>query len=177
MIRIVTILGILFFDLTSQKATACSCVGESTVKGEYKSADIVVTGQIISIETEWFIDSTRIKEMIELGFSADSLDKKLTNYYLKKVLVKVDNIYKGNTTTDTLTIYTGMGGGDCGFRFKEGQSYVIYGDIKSYFGDFNKEQEFPKGQDLYWTNICTRTQEYNRKEIKELEKLKAKNSR
>lgn len=177
MIRIVTILGILFFGLTSQKSTACSCVGESTVKGGYENADIVATGQIISIETEWLPDSARIKEMVELGFPADSLDKRLTNYYFKKVLVKVDNIYKGNTTIDTLVIYTGMGGGDCGFRFKEGQSYVIYGDIKSYFGDFNKEQEFPKGQDIYWTNICSRTQEYNRKEIKELEKLKNKNDK
>jgi hypothetical protein len=175
--RILTILGLFLFGLTSQKATACSCVGESTVEGGYKSADVVATGEIINIETEWLPDSTKIKEMVELGFPADSLDKRLNGYYLKNVLVKVENVYKGNATTDTLTIYTGMGGGDCGFRFTEGQKYVIYGDTDSYFGDFFKDQEFPDGQNVYWTNICTRTQEHNRKEIKELEKLKNKNGR
>tara|TARA_R110002072_G_C7649294_1_gene508564 strand:- start:37 stop:564 length:528 start_codon:yes stop_codon:yes gene_type:complete len=170
----ITIFALLLFGLISQKATACSCVGESTVEGGYKSADIVVTGEIISIETKWLPDSTRIKEMVELGFPADSLDKRLSGYYIKKVLVKVDNVYKGNSITDTLTIYTGMGGGDCGFRFIEKQKYVIYGDTNSYFGDFFKDQKFPDRQNIYWTNICTRTQEHNRMEIKELEKLKSK---
>lgn len=174
---VLTILGLLLLGLTSQEATACSCVGESSVEGGYKSADIVATGEIINIEIEWLPDSIRIKEMVELGFPADSLDKRLNGYYLKKVLVKVDNMHKGNTTTDTLTIYTGVGGGDCGFPFTEGQKYVIYGEIDSYFGDFFKDQEFPDGQDVYWTNIRTRTQERNRKEIKELEKLKNKNGR
>ena len=170
----ITILALLLFVLISQKATACSCVGESTVLGGYKSADIVVTGEIISIETEWLPDSTRIKEMVDLGFPADSLDKRLIGYYLKKVLVKVNNVYKGNSITDTLTIYTGMGGGDCGFRFTERQKHVIYGVTDSYFGDFFKDQKLTDGQNIYWTNICTRTQEHNRMEIKELEKLSSK---
>ncbi|MER3329506.1 MAG: hypothetical protein RIF34_08020 [Candidatus Kapaibacterium sp.] len=177
MTRILTILGLLLFGFTNQTATACSCVGEITVEGGYKSADIVTSGQVISIETEWLPDSTRIKEMVELGFPADSLDKRLNGYYLRKVLILVDTVYKGRNRSDTLTIYTGMGGGDCGFRFKEGQKYIIYGDTDSYLGDFFRDQEFPDGQNVYWTNICTRTQEHNRKEIKELEKLKNKNGR
>jgi len=172
MTRILTTIAVLLFGFTNKTAIACSCAGESTVEVGYKSADIVASGQVISFETEWLPDSTRIKEMVELGFPAESLDKRLNGNYLRKVLILVDTVYKGKIRNDTLTIYTGMGGGDCGFRFKEGQKYIIYGDTNSYFGDFFKDQEFPDGQNVYWTNICTRTQEHNRKEINELEKMK-----
>ncbi len=162
---------------TNQSATACSCIGESTVESGYKSADIVTSGQVISIETEWLPDSTRIKEMVELGFPADSLDKRFNGYYLRKVLILVDTVYKGSNRSDTLAIYTGMGNGDCGYRFREGQKYIIYADTDSYFGAFFRDQEFPDGQNVYWTNICKRTREHNPKEIKELEKIKNKNGR
>lgn len=170
--RVLTILGILVFGLTSKTVLACSCIGESTVEGAYKSSDIVVSGQVISTTDEYLPDSARIKEMVALGIPADKLDKRLNGFYLKKVLIKVETVFKGQTTSDTLTIYTGVGGGDCGYKFKAGQKYVIYGDTKSYFADFSKNQDFPNGQNVYWTNICTRTQEHNRTEIKELEKIK-----
>lgn len=168
---ILTILAIALFGLTGQKATACSCIGESTVEGGYKNADMVTTGKIITVETKWLPDSARMKRMVELGFPADSLDKRLIGYYLKKALVKVDKVYKGDSIPDTLTIYTGMGGGDCGFQFNEGQKYIIYGDTNSYFGGFFRDQKILSGRDVYWTNICTRTQVHNGKEIRELERL------
>lgn len=170
--RVLTILGILIFGLTSKTVLACSCIGESTVEGAYKSSDIVVSGQVISTTDEYLPDSASIKEMVALGIPADKLDKRLNGFYLKKVLIKVETVFKGQTTSDTLTIYTGLGGGDCGYKFKAGEKYVIYGNTKSYFADFSKNQDFPNGQNVYWTNICTRTQEHNRTEIKELEKIK-----
>lgn len=170
--KFLTILGILLFGLTSNTVFACSCIGESTVEGAYKSSDIVISGQVISTTEEYLPDSASIKEMIALGIPADKLDKRLNGYYLKNVLIKVDRVFKGQTTSDTLTIYTGMGGGDCGYRFKAGQKYIIYGDTKSYLADFSKNQDLPKGRNIYWTNICTRTQEHNRNEIKDLEKIK-----
>lgn len=170
--RILTIIGVLVFGLSSNTIFACSCVGESTVEDAYNSSDIVVSGQVISTKDEYITDSARIKEMIALGISVDKVDKRLNGFSLKKVLIKIDTVFKGPATSDTLIIYTGVGGGDCGYRFKAGQKYVIYGDAKSYFADFSKNQDFPNGQNVYWTNICTRTQEYNRTEIKELEKIR-----
>lgn len=170
--RVVTILSVLIFGLTSKTVFACSCVGESSVEGAYKNSDIVISGQVISLTDEYLPDSASIKEMIALGIPAEKIDKRLNGYYLKKVLIKVDRVFKGQTTSDTLTIYTGVGGGDCGYRFKAGQKYIIYGDTKSYLSDFSKNPDFPKGQNVYWTNICARTQEHNQTEIKELEKIK-----
>lgn len=162
----------MIFGLTCEPVFACSCVGESTVESAYNRSDIVVSGQVISTKDEYHPDSASIKEMITLGIPADKLDKRLNGHSLKKVLIKVDTVFKGQTTSDTLTIFTGVGGGDCGYRFKAGQKYIIYGNTKSYFGNFSKNQDVPDGQNVYWTNICTRTQEYNQNEIKELEKIK-----
>ncbi len=170
--RILTILGFLIFGLTSKTALACSCVGQNTVKDEYRSSDIVISGQVISTTKEYFPDSASIKEMVALGIPADKLDKRLNGHYLTKVLIKVETVFKGQTTSDTLTIYTGMGGGDCGFRFKIDQKYIVYGDTKSPFGGSSKDKNFPNGQNVCWTNICTRTQEHNQTEINELEKIK-----
>lgn len=109
--------------------------------------------------------------MLALGLPADKLDKRLIGHYLTKVLVRVETIFKGQTTNDTLIIYTGLGGGDCGYIFEAGQKYIIYGATKSFFGSFFKDKNIPNGPNVYWTNICTRTQEYNRAEIVELEKI------
>lgn len=40
-------------------------------------------------------------------------------------LFKVTKSYKGNAS-DTLTIQTGLGGGDCGVQFEQGQAYLVY---------------------------------------------------
>jgi len=65
---------------TIQTVKACSCIGERTVKEGYKNADIIVNGKVLSIKTDWFSFSRRIKE----NENADSIDKRLNGYYLKK---------------------------------------------------------------------------------------------
>lgn len=172
--QILTILGFLVIGLMSENVFACSCVGKSTVKVAYKSSDIVVSGQVVSMTEEFLPDSAKIKEMNSLGISTEKLHKWQYGYNVKKVLIKVDNILKGQLISDTLTIFTGLGGGDCGFEFKLGQKYIIYGFNKNYFNVYFKNQDVINGQNVYWTNICTRTQEYNRNEFEKLVKLKNK---
>lgn len=170
--RLLHILGILFFGLICNSVRACSCIGESTVEGAYKSSDIIISGKVIRITDEYLPDSANIKETIASGIPADELDMRQYRYYLKKVLIKVETVFKGQASIDTLTIYTGRGSGDCGYRFKADQNYIIYGEMESYLAGTSKNQDFPHGQNVYWTNICMRTQEYNRNEIKDLEKIK-----
>lgn len=172
--QVLTILGFLVIGLLSENVFACSCVGKSTVKGAYKSSDIIMSGEVVSLTDEFLPDSAKIKEMIALGISTDNQNKWLYGYSVKKVLIKVDNILKGQLISDTLTIITGLGGGDCGFEFKLGQKYIIYGFNKNYFNVNFKNQDVINGQNVYWTNICTRTQEYNRNEFEKLVKLRNK---
>ena len=169
---IVTV-GLLFLlSFTLQATFACSCTPKSKIKVAYEGSQVVVSGEVIQVELEWTPDSTQIKELMALGWSADALEKKQIGFHYKKVQLKVQTLYKGKTSSDTLTIYTGRGGGDCGFRFEAGKKYIVYADAKSYLLPYRKDVKVPEGDNIYWTNICTRTQTYNKQEVSGIEQVK-----
>ena len=88
-----------------------------------------------------------------------------------KVELQVECVYKGEFSTDTLVIYTARSSAACGFRFKEGENYIIYGMSQSYQSGFFMDHEKAEAPDAFWTNHCTRTDEYNSQEAKELAAL------
>ncbi|HEY0262097.1 MAG TPA: hypothetical protein VGB95_03665 [Chitinophagales bacterium] len=157
------ILFLLLFGFTTEHLLACSCIGESTTKDEYMYRDIVLSGTIIEIQTDWEPDSTAIKDLLEMGIAVDSFfDQNYLRRYYTKNIIKIDRVYKGKIHSDTLTIYTGMSSGDCGFPFKQGGQYIVYG----YKHKGNKNN--------YWTSICTRTKRYDPNEAAELKRLSRK---
>lgn len=121
---------LVFFVLaifTGLQLGACSCIGESTVKGSLKSSDLVVIGKVISGVEVPFVDS-------EFSFT----------FHRMHFQVVVTRNFKGGKENDTLTVITGMGHGDCGYQFSVDKSYIIYG--------YKTE-----GRDIFETDICTRT--------------------
>jgi len=82
------------------------------------------------------------------------------------------HIYKGRITKDTLEIFTGMGGGDCGYGFVVGQEYIVYGSRDAYFGSKRKNWPYTRARNRYWTNICTRIVIKNEEEIAEIEQFR-----
>jgi hypothetical protein len=152
---------------------ACSCNGHRTTKEGFDSADLVAKVSVISIEEEWIPDSTRLKLKLNNGVQMDTLEKRLLGFSLKRVTLVSKSLYKGKAFTDTLVVYTGRNGGDCGYGFEIGKDYILYANQESYLQSFFDDQEFPKGEDVYWTNICTRTQSFNQEEIEEIVKIKA----
>ena len=167
-LRIILTIGFVLFSIGTY---ACSCIGESSVKGGIKQSDIVVSGKIISKEQVTLFDSTVAKL-----FGNDSLEMKGFPYELvvAKYQLVVTNKFKGKITSDTIEIYTGLGGGDCGVRFRVGEEYIVYGNDETYMGQVNNDWPFPKGKNIYWTNICTRTMIKNNHEIFEIEKVVGK---
>src|SRR5690349_1542452 len=81
-------------------SNACNCVGERSVKKEFKKSDIVFVGKIISKDT----------------FSIKDI---ATSIVLPRVKyqVEIQSIYKGKVSKNILFIITGVGGGDCGYEF------------------------------------------------------------
>jgi hypothetical protein len=63
----------------------------------------------------------------------------------KTITLSVDRTWKG-IDTETVTLTTGSGGGDCGYGFKDGEAYLVY----AYRG--GDEENGPLG-----TSICSRT--------------------
>jgi hypothetical protein len=170
----VTILTLIVLTSISGRLPACSCIGQRTVKEEVKHAHAVIVGTILSKQIVTLTDSTLLKM-----FPNDTTirNSPMTNLTIARYDLLVHDLYKGKITKDTLTIYTGLGGGDCGIRFEIGKKYIVYGENETYFGQVNNDLKFPKTKNTFWTYNCLRTTSYLQDEITEIEKFAKKRKR
>jgi hypothetical protein len=126
---------------------ACSCIGNDSVKEAVKKSDAVIVGTIISqklmseLHTELYPPATPI---MQYSFVCET-------------------IYKGVISSDTISIFTGIGNGDCGVKFTVGEKYIIYGQKETYFT--NNAIPLPKGKNILWTHSCSRTRVFRQEEI------------
>jgi len=88
-------------------ATACTCMQSGPPCQAYFDADAVFVGTVQSIT---------IRKRIVVADQA---------YDHKFVRIAIDGPSRG-VQGSSIEISTGMGGGDCGFDFKQGQRYVVY---------------------------------------------------
>jgi hypothetical protein len=165
--QLIFILTTILLTSVSDNLFACSCIGQRTVEEEVKHSDAVLVGTILSKQLVTLTDSTILKMFPNDTTMRNSPMSKMTIARYDFVVV---DIYKGKITSDTLTIYTGMGGGDCGIRFEIGKKYIVYGENESYFGQVNNDFKFPKTKNTFWTYNCLRTMAYYQDEITEIEK-------
>jgi len=162
------VLTILILISFSENLFACSCIGHRSVKKEIKHSDAVLVGIIISKELVIYRDSNYLKKW---SYDTLLLSSPMARVKVAKYELLVEGFYKGKITNDTVIVYTGIGGGDCGYRFEIGEKYIIYGEKETYIGQDDNMFGFPKGKNIYWTYICLRTTKYFEDEINEIEKI------
>lgn len=175
MTKTLLIIGLIIFGINN--SLACHCEEPGSVEESFNYSDAVFHGKVINKSYVSFGESIE-KE------AADSVRQKLDEnkqrLFESKFIVMVEfeiiNCFKGNFFYDTIVIYTTRTSASCGYgAFEIGKEYIVYGSTKSYaFWTFIKNADnfkFEK-QNTYWTNHCTRTDEYNYGEAKELDKLK-----
>lgn len=162
------LIAILLVITTPYQVLSCSCIGQSTVEEGIKGAEAVLVGKIVSNEVLTFTDSSILDY-----FPDDTILIKSSMYQYKiaRYGLLVSASYKGKINTDTVDMYTGLGGGDCGVHFEIGERYIVYGL------NLKRNWEQLAGQKGYWTNICTRTCEYALMEIREVEKYAKRKTR
>jgi hypothetical protein len=80
-------------------ATACKCAPPPAPKKALAASSAVFLGKVTSIDRK---GDARVKVTFEVQ----------TNFK--------------NTKVKKVTVSTGRGGGDCGYRFKEGEAYLVY---------------------------------------------------
>ncbi|WP_448529768.1 hypothetical protein [Raineya sp.] len=165
--QLLFILTTILLTSLSDSLFACSCIGQRTVEEEVKHSDAVLVGTILSKQLVTLTDSTILKMFPNDTTMRNSPMSKMT---IARYDFVVTDIYKGKITSDTLTIYTGLGGGDCGIRFEVGKKYIVYGENETYFGQVNNDFKFPKTKNTFWTYSCLRTMAYYQDEITEIEK-------
>lgn len=174
MIKTLLIIGLIIFGINT--SLACSCEEPGSVEESFNYSDAVFHGKVINKSYVSFGESIQkvVADSIRHKLDENRLDL-FDSEFIVKVEFEIIKCYKGNLVNDTIVIYTTRTSASCGYRgFEIGKDYIVYGSTESYaFWTFIKNDDkykFEK-QNTYWTNHCTRTDEYKYGEAKELEKL------
>ena len=119
-------------------ADACSCVGRGTVEEAMGSSHLVFLGTVERIDDRraglrwaWL----RVRELFGMEPSFSVADE-----HGYKVTFRASTIWKGPAER-TVSVFTGRGGGDCGYKFEIGKTYLVYSSCGDYC----------------YTGICART--------------------
>lgn len=136
----VAILGCL--ATSEARLSACECIGPITPCLAAENAQAVFVGQVVEI--------TPVTLLSKGG--------KPVPVYSRRVSFKVIESLRGGVD-DTVDVYTGSGGGDCGFGFSRGKSYLVYAHRAT--------------DGLLATGICARTREATQGAQDEIKELRA----
>ncbi len=94
----------------ASELNACSCVPQN-IEQAFKNADMVFAGAVVSVE-----DGTPREN------GNDSWDSERG----RKVTFRVMQWWKTDTLAASVDLWTGFGGGDCGYPVEAGKSYLVY---------------------------------------------------
>lgn len=112
-----------------ERVLACSCASERPVCEAFGASNAVFVGKVIGAKQRKTTNYDGVQETWDVG----------------EIYFQVEEAFHGVKKGTRVTISSGTGGGDCGYWFKRGKTYLIYG-----YGDAKKG---------FGTNICTRTRE------------------
>lgn len=116
--------------LASRAVTACTCAPGGSPCESYGSASAVFVGTVTSVRGS---ERRPVK------------DPKDVDWVPVAYKFSVDQSYLGVSGTE-IEVFTGRGGGDCGFDFQQGQRYLVYAH---------------RYNDKLITSICTRTKPFS----------------
>jgi len=156
---------------------ACSCTYPTEVPKAFDASHTIIYGEIVDLQI------VKVSESMDRDSLEQFMINDLTKFpsetlnadFLIKVKIKKNEILKGSTKQDTITLYTTRTGASCGFtRFKIGQEYIVYSSPKSYFfSNFYSPQKSRKleKKNTYWVTNCSITSEFDNKHLSELKKV------
>lgn len=128
---VVVLLGVLIvISVSSETVNACSCGGTGSPCESYGRAAAVFVGTVVAMR-----ENERPKQ-------TDRRDREWAPLAVK---FSVEQSYHGVAGTE-IEVFTGRGGGDCGYGFTTGQRYLVY----AY-----------RYNDKLSTSICTRTRPFS----------------
>lgn len=133
--------GLVVASSMAAPAAACSCM---TIGGDGRPSlygyEAVVLATVVLVEEVW----------LPLPEQPDHFTT------MNRVDLRVERVWKGRRRPE-LHLYTGNGGGDCGFVFEPGESYV-------YTGVLPREEKRRLGETgtVHFTDICMPTVEAER---------------
>lgn len=126
------VVALLWVD--AQPAAACKCVrnpsgppegSEAAIAADLGGATAVFTGKVSGMQSRirlWL----RIPRYLYLTRGDRELEEEEEDRILRRrVQLKVEESFKG-VAVRQVVLYTGWGGGDCGYLFRRGSRYLVY---------------------------------------------------
>lgn len=150
---------LISFILLTSNIYACKCGNIPNVTESVNHSDIVFSGQVISK-----IRTSDYKSKITSVGDTTSVYHKMTYYPMHLIKIRTTKIYKGQTSSDTITIITGPNSASCGFNFEVGRNYIVYGFNSNKTISSNKYSIKTNDNKTYWTHQCSRTDYFSLKE-------------
>ncbi|HEY7287441.1 MAG TPA: carboxypeptidase regulatory-like domain-containing protein [Vicinamibacterales bacterium] len=92
-------------------ANACSCVSIGEACQNFFQVDSVFVGRVVSID-----------DLVQ----ADQPGGQTGLPRHKRVQIEVAETFRGDVSVGRITVFTGQGGGDCGYPFKMDGAYMVY---------------------------------------------------
>jgi hypothetical protein len=133
--KIIFLLLSILFVLTVQQASACSCSRSDSPCSEAGESKAVFVGKVVGSKEQKTVPDRDEKTYEPTGTT--------TTFDVGEIYFEIQEAFTGVKKGTRVTIHSGMGGGDCGYWFKRGETYLIYA-----YGNTEKE---------LGTSICSRT--------------------
>lgn len=108
----IILMSIFFTGSFPSITQACSCAELPSAEEEFERSQAVFRGKVMDVREK----------------------RSLNGELAKSVLFEVESIWKGIKQSQVIII-TGLGGGDCGFNFIEGQTYLVYASESTMYGE------------------------------------------
>ena len=155
---------------------SCTCIGleTQTIEKAFDFSELIVKARVISVD--YYNDT------LGQSLNGTKFDSAKSGYLIQRLklfkLVVTEKFKSVPKLSDTISILTGLGNGDCGFMFKIGKEYIIYAEpwfdkqivAKSKKWKSKSSIVKTKSRTTFYTDICDFTKESN---VEELEKLKS----
>ena len=146
-----------------EKISACSCVPTAPCQS-FGRADVVFVGKVIGSKQQKTVDDY---ETINAGKKDEKTISGKVTYDVGEIYFEVSEVFNGAENNSRITIHSNTGGGDCGFWFKRGESYLIFASKESSksasgissltYG--NSGERLEADDNRLWTTICSGTRE------------------
>ena len=157
---------------------ACECSEFVSIEDEFHGTEFIIHGQVIKIRNVSLVETLNPTLIDSVRGSFDDEQNRaalLQAKIIEEVELEVCYIYKGKIEEEHITIYTYRSGASCGYiHFEEDKEFIVYASDNYsgfWFGQLDGIKGKKRKENTYWTNQCTRTDEFSIGENSALEKL------
>ncbi|HEX8735412.1 MAG TPA: hypothetical protein VF721_08830 [Pyrinomonadaceae bacterium] len=143
--------------------SACSCVPSAPCQS-FGRADVVFVGKVVGAKFQKQVPDYE-QDNENANTATPTASKKIT-YDVGEIYFEVGEAFAGTEKGSRITIHSGTGGGDCGFWFRRGETYLVFASRENSKADSGissmtggSSQNLQPNAERLWTTICAGTRE------------------